>query len=45
MIFILEGHMFYFFDKDLQTEVLEENKVSRKIRAYGDSIMAVEVFF
>jgi quercetin dioxygenase-like cupin family protein len=35
----------FFHDSDLELEVIEADKVSRKIRARGGNLMAVEVFF
>ena len=35
----------YFPDADLDLEIVEAGKVSRKIRAHGGDLMMVEVFF
>lgn len=35
----------YFPDADLDLEIVEVGKVSRKIRAHGGDLMMVEVFF
>ncbi len=37
--------MTFFHDKDIKTEVVDEGKVTRKIRGYNNQLMAVEVFF
>lgn len=37
--------MAFFYDKDLEFEILEEGKVSRKIKAYDGKLMTVEVYF
>ena len=39
------GNQCFFADGDLELEVIETGKVSRKIRARGDELMMVEVFF
>ena len=35
----------FFHDADITLETLEEGRVTRKIRAHGGSLMAVEVMF
>ena len=35
----------FFYDKDIETEVIEEGKNYRKVKAYGGNIMFVEVIF
>lgn len=37
--------MAYFYDKDMVTDIVEEGKVSRKIKAYDGKLMTVEVSF
>jgi quercetin dioxygenase-like cupin family protein len=35
----------FFFDSDIQAEILETGKLSRKVRAHGGRLMLVEVIF
>lgn len=35
----------FFYDKDIETEVIEEGKNYRKVKARGGNIMFVEVIF
>lgn len=36
---------FFFYDKALSLEALEPGRLFRKVRAYGEKTMLVEVFF
>lgn len=35
----------FFYEKDLQVDIIEEGKVKRIVKAYNENIMMVEVFF
>lgn len=35
----------FYFDDEIESQIVEENKVSRKIKAYSENIMMVEVLF
>ena len=35
----------FFYDKDIELEVLEEGKNYRKVKAHSDNVMVVEVIF
>ena len=36
---------FFYYDSNIEKEILEEGKVTRKIKAHDGSLMIVEVYF